>query len=157
MRKPLSRLIKSEAGFTIFEVLVAALVVAMLAAIATPSLSQSVNAHRLSAGIRKSVGAIRTARSAAISRNVQARVTVTNDGKTLSVEANRPGVGWTVVGVPVVLEGGVSVTTVTPTNGLLFSGQGTVVSNGTVTVTLQNAPGATRQIQVSLLGGVDLV
>ena len=151
----LSRQVRSEAGFTILEVLVVAFVIGVLAAMATPSLSQSVNAHRLSAGIRKSIGAIRVARSAAISRNVQARVTVSQDGKTLSVEANRPGVGWTVVGVPVVLEGGVSITNVAPANGLLFSGQGTV--GGAVALTLQNAGGGTRQIQVSLLGGVDLV
>ena len=155
MRKPLIRRIKSEAGFTIFEVLVAALIIGVLAAITTPSFSQAVSAHRLTAGLRKSVGAIRVARSAAISRNVQARVTVSDDGKTLSVEANRPAVGWTVVGVPVVLEGGVSVTNVAPANGLLFSGQGTVANS--VTVTIQNARGDSRQLQVSLLGGVDIV
>ena len=61
-----------------------------IAAIATPSLSQSVNAHRLSAGLRESIGAIRTARSAAISRNVQARVTVSDmHSRTVSVILRR--------------------------------------------------------------------
>ena len=148
--------VKGEAGFTIFEVLVVALIISVLAAIGSPSISTTLNAHRLTAGLRASVGAIRTARSAAITRNVSARVTVSADGTTLSVEANRPS-GWTVVGVPVVLEGGVSITTVAPANGLLFLGQGTVSGLATVTVTLQNARGDTRQIQVSPLGGVDLV
>jgi len=144
-----------EAGFTLFEVLVVAFIVGVLATVTFPNFASAVSAHRLTAGLRSTLGAIRTARSSAISRNVQARVTVSDDGKTLSVEANRPGVGWIVVSTPVALEGGVTVSSVAPANGLQFNGQGIVGS--AVTVTVRNARGDTRQILVSLLGGVDIV
>ncbi len=100
------------------------------------------------------MNAIRVARSAAISRNVQARIVVSGDGKTLSVEADRPGVGWTGIGTPVVLDGGVTVSAVSPANGLTFTTDGRV--NSSVTVTLQNTRGDTKQISVSLLGGVNI-
>ena len=51
-----------------------------------------------------------------------------------------------------VLDGGVS--WVSPTGGLSFSSQGRV--GNAVTVTLQNARGDTRQIVVSLLGGIEV-
>jgi len=143
---------KNEAGFTIFEVLVVTIIFSLLAAITAPSFSTVVSAHRLTAGLRKSINAIRVARSAAISRNVQARIVVSGDGKTLSVEADRPGVGWSSIGTPVVLDGGVTVSAVSPANGLTFTTDGRVTNS--VTVTLQNNRGDTKQISVSLLGGV---
>jgi prepilin-type N-terminal cleavage/methylation domain-containing protein len=147
----------TEDGFTLLEMLVVAGLVSVMALIAMPSISAALNAHRLTAGLRESAGAIRTARSAAISRNRQARIVVSADGRTLSVEADRPVVGWTAIGVPVVLEDGVSVSSVTPSNGLLFTGQGRVAGGTAVTVTLQNGRGDTRQITVSILGSVDIV
>jgi len=145
---------KNEAGFSIFELLVVVIIFSVLATMAFPSLSTSLGAQRLTAGLRKSVNAIRVARSTAISRNVQARIVVSGDGKSLSVEANRPGVGWTSIGTPVVLDGGVTVSAVSPANGLLFTSEGRVA--GTVTVTLQNSRGDSKQISVSLLGAVTI-
>src|ERR1700752_3163777 len=74
--------IKSEKGFTILETLVTAAVAGTLAAVTFPSWSTAVNAHRLTAGLRTTVGCIRAARSAAIARNADVRVTVTG-GQTL--------------------------------------------------------------------------
>jgi prepilin-type N-terminal cleavage/methylation domain-containing protein len=148
---------RRDAGFTILEMLVTAGLVSMLALITFPSLSTALNAHRLTAGLRETLGAIRVARSAAISHNVQSRLVVSEDGKTLSVEWNKPGVGWTPIGTPVVLESGVSVASVSPANSLVFIGRGSLSGNAAVTVTVQNARGDTRQIVVSILGGVDLV
>ena len=76
------------------------------------------------------------------------------DGKTLTVEVNRLATGWTAIGTPRVLEGGVSVASVSPANGLVFSTQGTVANQ--VTVTLQNARGDTRQLTIALLGAVEV-
>jgi prepilin-type N-terminal cleavage/methylation domain-containing protein len=143
-----------QRGFSLLETLVVASIAGTLAAVTIPNLSGAVNAHRLQGGLRTSVGAIRVARSAAISRNIRGRVTVSDDGKTLTVEVERAGTGWTAIGTPRMLDGGVSVASVSPANGLLFNSQGTV-TNG-VTVTLQNARGDTRQIAVSLLGGVEV-
>jgi len=143
-----------QRGFSLLETLVVASIAGTLAAVTIPNLSGAVNAHRLQGGLRTTVGAIRVARSAAISRNIQGRVTVSDDGKTLTVEVNRPGTGWTTIGTARALDGGVSVSSVSPANGLLFNSQGTVTN--AVTVTLQNARGDTRQIAVSLLGGVEV-
>ena len=141
-----------QRGFSLLETLVVASIAGTLAAVTIPNLSGAVNAHRLQGGLRTTVGAVRVARSAAISRNIAGRLTVSDDGKTLTVEVDRPGTGWTAIGTPRVLDGGVS--WVSPTGGLSFSSQGTLAN--AVTVTLQNARGDTRQIAVSLLGGVEV-
>jgi len=145
---------KCQRGFTLLETLVTAGIAGTLAAVTVPSLSAAVNAHRLNASLRSTVGTIRVTRSAAIARNVQGRVTVSGDGKTLTVEVNRLATGWTAIGTPRVLEGGVSVASVSPANGLVFSTQGTVANQ--VTVTLQNARGDTRQLTIALLGAVEV-
>src|ERR1043166_2135025 len=109
----------SQKGFSLLETLVVASIAGTLAAVTIPNLSGALNAHRLQGGLRTTVGVIRVARSAAISRNVQGRVTVSGDGKTLTVEVNRPGTGWTTIGTARALDGGVSVSSVSPANGLL--------------------------------------
>lgn len=125
----------------------------LLTAISIPTLSSALSSHRLTASMRECAGSIRVARSTAVARNQQARVTLGGSGTTLTVESSSDGTTWSAVGVPVVLESGVSVYAVSPSNGLAFAANGTVASQ--VTVTLKNAPGYTRQIVVSLLGGVN--
>lgn len=142
-----------KAGFTLLEIMVTSGIVGALAAITFPGMAAGLNAHRLTAGLRETVGIIRVARSSAISRNVQGRVVVSEDGTTLTVQVNRAGT-WTAIGTPVVLDGGVAVSSVTPSNGLLFTTQGAVAN--AVIVTVHNGRGDTRQISVSLLGSVDI-
>lgn len=148
------RRLAREAGFTILEALVTAGLCALLGAIAFPSLSSAVNAHRLTAGLRETVSTIRVARSTAVNRNQQARVVLANDGNTLDVEVSPDGVTWTSIGQPCVLADGVKVSAVSPTNGLRFASNGTLAT--TVTVTVRSARGDTRQVGVSVLGSVDL-
>jgi Tfp pilus assembly protein FimT len=133
-------------------VLVTATIVSILAAVTFPSLSSALSAHRLTAGLRESVGCIRVARSSAITRNLQGRIVVSEDGTTLTPQVFRSG-AWTTISTPIVLDGGVTAS-VSPSNGLLFSTQGTLANP--VTMTLQNARGDTRQITVSLLGAADI-
>src|SRR5262249_35024842 len=129
---------KAQRGFTLLETLVTAGIAGTLAAVTFPGMSSALNSHRLTAGLRSTVGSIRVARSAAVTRNVQSRVSVSGDGKTLTVQVDPSGTGtWVSIGTPLVLEGGVTVSSVSPANGLVFMPQGTVAS--AVTVTLSNA------------------
>jgi len=149
---------KSEKGFTLLETLVTAGIAGTMAAITFPSLSSALNAHRLMAGLRSTVGVIRVARSAASSRNKYSQILVDASQTTLTVQVSPDAATWTSIGIPLVLDGGVTVSSVSPANGLGFKANGSVnnASNSAVTVTLQNARGDTHQITVSLLGSVDL-
>ena len=145
--------VKSQKGFTILETLITAAVAGSLAAATFPSWSTAVNAHRLTAGIRTTVGALRAARSAAISRNADVRVTAS--GASLTTEVYRSATNtWDTIGRAVTLGGGTTVSAVSPSDGLTFHSTGRV--DNTVTVTLRNARGDTRQLTVAVLGGVDL-
>jgi prepilin-type N-terminal cleavage/methylation domain-containing protein len=146
---------KSERGFTLLETLVTAGIAGTLAAVTFPGMSSALNSHRLTAGLRGAVGSIRVARSSAVTRNVQSRVSVSEDGKTLTVQVDPSGTNtWVSIGTPLVLDGGVTVSSVSPANGLVFTPKGTVAN--AVTVTLQNARGDTHNIAVGLIGSVDI-
>ncbi len=148
---------KRQDGFTILETLVTATIFGVLTAIAIPNISSSLTAHQMTAGLRRTVGVIRVARSVAISRNQQARISRSNGNKTLTVEtAPNGGSTWTSVGTPIVLDG-VSVSSLSPSSGILFDNKGTLgtVTNG-VTVTVQSTSGATKTISIGLLGGVEI-
>jgi type IV fimbrial biogenesis protein FimT len=148
----------SQKGFTLLETLVTAGIAGMMAAITFPSLSSSLSAHRLMAGLRSTVGCIRVARSSAISRNKYSQVVVDGSATTLTVQVSPDATTWTSIGTPLVLDGGVTVSSVSPANGLGFKANGSInnASSSAVTLTLQNARGDTHQITVSLLGSVDL-
>jgi hypothetical protein len=61
---------------------------------------------------------------------------------------------WTTVSTPLVLDAGITVDSVSPSGGLVFSTQGTLANP--VVLTLRNALGATHQINVSLLGSAEI-
>jgi Tfp pilus assembly protein FimT len=124
-----------------------------LMTVAMPNFSSALQAHRLTASLRTTVGCIRVARSSAITRNQSSRITVSADGATLTVQVNNGGT-WTSIGTPAVLDGGVTVSSVSPSGGLVFTSQGTVANQ--VTVTMQNTVGGSRQVTVSLLGAVQV-
>jgi hypothetical protein len=80
---------------------------------------------------------------------------VSEDGSTLTVQVDPSGTNtWVSIGTPLVLDGGVTVSSVSPANGLVFTPTGTVAN--AVTVTLRNARGDTRNIAVGLIGSVDM-
>ena len=145
----------AQRGFTLLETLVTAGIAGTLAAATFPGMSSALNSHRLTAGLRSAVGSIRVARSSAVTRNVQSRVSVSEDGKTLTVQVDPSGTNtWVSIGTPLVLDGGVTVSAVSPANGLVFTANGTVAN--AVTVTLSNARGDTHTISVGLIGSVDI-
>jgi Tfp pilus assembly protein FimT len=146
---------KSQNGFTLLELLVIATIAATLVAVTIPGMSSALNAHWLKAGLRGAVGEIRVARSAAVTRNVRSRISVSEDGKRLSVEVDPSGTNaWIPTGTPFVLDGGVTVASVSPANGLVFTPRGTL--SDAVTVTLRNGRGDTKNIVVGLIGSVDV-
>lgn len=144
---------KRERGFSLLDIMVTTAVAGVLTTVALPNLSSAMQSHRLTASLRKTVGCIRVARSSAITRNQQSRITLSADNATLTVEVNAGGT-WTPVGTPAVLDSGVTVSSVSPSGGLVFTGQGTVANQ--VTVTVQNIVGGSRQVTVSLLGAVQV-
>jgi Tfp pilus assembly protein FimT len=144
---------RRQEGFSLLDMMVTTAVMGVLTTVAIPNLSSALQAHRLTASLRKTVGGIRVARSSAITRNQQSRITLSADNATLTVEVNAGGT-WTAVGTPAVLDSGVTVSSVSPSGGLVFTSQGTVANP--VTVTVQNAVGGSRQVTVSLLGAVQV-
>jgi prepilin-type N-terminal cleavage/methylation domain-containing protein len=147
---------KNEKGFTLLETLVTAGIAGTLAAVTFPNMSAAVNSHRLMAGLRGTAGCIRTARSAAVMRHVQSQIVLTNGNTTLTVQVNDPVSGWTSIGTPLVLEGGVTVSAVSPSTTLAFNNTGTATNGSGGVVTLSTARGDTRTIAVGSLGRIDL-
>jgi len=147
---------KNEKGFTLLETLVIAGIAGTLAAVTFPNMSTAMNSHRLMAGLRGTAGCIRAARSAAVMRHVQSQIVLTNGNTTLTVQVNDPVSGWTSIGTPLVLEGGVTVSSVTPSTTLAFNNNGVATNSSGGVVTLQTARGDTRTIAVGSLGRIDL-
>lgn len=142
-----------SSGFTLFETLVATVISGLILAVALPNLSTFVNAHELQSGLRSTVGYVRLVRSMAVAKNLQTRLVVSNDGRTLTVEVYRNG-AWTATGSPLVLGDAVRVSAVSPVSGLVFTPQGT--TQAAATLTLETPRGDTHTIAVSLLGAVEV-
>ena len=140
-------------GFTLFETLVAMALSALVLAVALPSLSTLVNAHQLQSGLRSTTGYIRLVRAMAVARNLQSRLVVSADGSTLTTEVLFGGT-WTTAGSPLPLNDPITVTSVSPPPGLVFTPQGT--TNAATTLTLQTIRGDVHTITVSLLGSVEI-
>ena len=118
---------KSERGFTLLETLVAVGIGGTALAVAVPSMSAALDAHRLTAGLRTTVGAVRAARSVAVTRNAQTRVVVDDTGTAITVQILSGG-SWSTVGDAMVLDSNVAVTSVSPSDGLVFSSKGTITA-----------------------------
>jgi type IV fimbrial biogenesis protein FimT len=145
---------RSEKGFTILEILVATSTLVVLTAAAFPNMSRSLRGHRVTAAVRKTAGILRVARSAAITRNQQARLTLTNSSKTLSVETAPTGSStWTATGSAVTFDDGVTVSSPATSPIVTFTNTGTVSSSVTVTV---SGGSATKSLSVGVLGNVDI-
>ena len=148
---------RNQKGFTLLETLVTAGIAGTLAAATFPSMSSALNSHRLMAGLRGTAGCIRAARSAAVMRSMQGQIVVSNSGTTLTVQVAPTGTTtWTSVGTPLVLEGGVTVSSVSPSTALVFTATGKASNNSGGVVTLRTPRGDTKTIVVGMLGRVDI-
>ena len=148
------RTVRSQDGFSLFESLVTASMLGVLATVAVPSLGRSMEAHRVMAGLRTSVNQVRVARSTAIVRGVDARVALSNGGHTVGLEISSDGGStWTAAGSPLWIDGA-AISAVSPSSGLRFSSRGLAPAATTVTVATNG--GASRQFTVSILGAVEV-
>ena len=145
---------RSQKGFTILEILVATSIFVALTAAAFPNMARSLRGHRLTAAARKTAGILRVARSTAITRNQQARITLSNGSQTLRVETAPTGsTTWTATGSAVTFDNGVSVSSPTTSPIVTFENTGIVSSSVTVTV---SGGSATKNLTVGVLGNVDI-
>jgi len=145
------RTLATQKGFTILETLVAAGVSGALLVAATPNLSSALGAAQLQSASRSTAQYVRLARAIAVGKNLSSRIVV--NGSTLTTQVLRAGT-WTDTGTPLALTNGTTVSAVSPSpSALAFSTQGT--TSGTVTITLRDSRGDTKNLVVSILGSVD--
>ena len=140
-------------GFTVLEALVTAFIVAVVTTFSIPSMMSALRAHSLAGATRVATNHVRVTRAMAVARHTRARLAVTN-GSALATDIFDTSTNtWVRAGNGVALHGGVTVTQVTPTAGIIFEPEGTASSAGSVR--LRNAPGDERLISVSILGAIE--
>jgi prepilin-type N-terminal cleavage/methylation domain-containing protein len=140
---------KNQGGFTILEVLIAVIMIAIVATFSLPSLAKGLRAHQLASATRAATNYIRVVRATAVARHTPARLVVTS-GNRLGVEVLDGS--WTRLPTGIVLDGSVVVAAVNPGDGIVFGSDGTASAAGTVR--LRNALGDERVISISILGSV---
>lgn len=85
---------RQHAGFTLVELMITVAVVAIVAAVATPSLQALVANGRLNGGASELTAAMQIARSEAVRRNSRVTVCATDGSATLTTACNNSGT-WT--------------------------------------------------------------
>jgi type II secretory pathway pseudopilin PulG len=147
------RTLRSENGFTILETMLAASLTGALLLAATPNLSTALGAAQLKSASRATAQYVRLSRAIAVGKNLSSRIVVSTSGTTLTTQVLRSGT-WTNTGTPLALTNGTTVSNVAPSSSALsFTSQGT--TSGTVTITLRDSSGDTKNLVVSILGAVD--
>jgi len=147
------RTLRSDKGFTILETMVAAGVSGAMLLAAAPNISSVLGAATLQSAGRATAQYVRLARAIAVGKNLSSRIVVNGSGSTLTTQVLRSGT-WTNTGTPLVLTNGATVSSVAPSSSALgFTSQGT--TSGTVTITLRDSSGDTKNLVVSILGSVD--
>lgn len=129
-------------GFTLVELMVAVAVLAILAAIALPSFTSTINSGRLTAQANDMVSALQMAKSEAIKTNASVTLCGTSDGSTCS-GASGAWSNWLVVAPDganqrVVLSGtkASSVQVSASVSGVVFRADGTASGSGDLTICL---------------------
>lgn len=147
------RKLRSEKGFTILETMLAAGISGAVLLAAAPNLATALGAATLQSASRATAQQVRLARAIAVGKNLSSRIVVSGNGSTLTTQVLRSGT-WTNTGTPLVLTNGATVSNVAPSASTLsFTSQGT--TSGTVTITLRDSAGDTKNLVVSILGSVD--
>ncbi|HEV7271397.1 GspH/FimT family pseudopilin [Pseudoxanthomonas sp.] len=150
-------------GFTLIELMVTIAVIAILSAIAAPSMVALMNSNRLSSTAGELTAAVQLARAEAIRRNSPVRLCRSTDGTTCSDGADWGG--WAVVGNnnldddEDVVRGGLfpgNVQLAGPEGGITFNSAGLTPSAQVLTVCIPTERPADNQrvITVSVAGHV---
>ncbi len=85
----------NEVGFTLLELMVVVVVMALLLAIALPSFESTINNNRLAGASNELMASIQTARIEAVRRNARAMVCLSSDAKSATPTCSTADVnGW---------------------------------------------------------------
>jgi type IV fimbrial biogenesis protein FimT len=163
-------------GFTLIELLVTIAIVAVLAAVAGPSLSGFVDSTRLSSAATLLLGDLNRARSEAIKRNQRVLVCVSNaTGSDCASSSTTWASGWLVcvdsdsngscdTGTatepnPFVLRaassGGLVISTATASSSVRFNPDGTFTGNQPFTL-IKGTSGTQKQVKVTGVGNISV-
>ena len=86
---------KSNAGFTLIELIVTVAIAAIVLTLGVPSFQEIINNNRLTAGANELVGALHLARSEAVKRNVRVTLCKSADGAVCTTSGGYQQ-GWIV-------------------------------------------------------------
>lgn len=148
-------------GFTVVELMVVVAVMAILAAIAAPSMTALINANRLSGQAGELTTTMQLARSEAIRRN--ARVTVCPSSDGTSCASSTSWARWIVLGAANATDGAevirdnlpaASVQVSGPATGIVFRPSGLIDAQATVTACMPTTqPAENRQVVTVMISG----
>jgi type IV fimbrial biogenesis protein FimT len=164
-----------QKGFTLIELLVTIAIVAVLAALAAPSLNSFVDSTRLSSAANLLVGDLSRARSEAIKRNSRVLVCVRNTAGTGCATTTAWGVGWVVcadadnndacdaststdpnpITVRGAVSGGMVVAPTTAVASVRFNPDGTFTGNQPFTLR-KGTSGTQKQVNISPVGNISM-
>lgn len=142
-------------GFSLVELMVTVAVLAILSAVAVPSMTGLINANRLSSASSELVAAVQFARSEAVRRNVRVKLCGTADGATCSKAAAWSG--WLVVdesgAKPEVLRALVAPESLQisgPANGVVFRPSGLLSAASSLTVCMPTTNPSSNQRVITI-------
>lgn len=148
-------------GFTVIELMVTVAVMAILAAIAAPSMTGLINSSRLSGQAGELTSALQLARSEAIRRNSQVTVCPSSDGT--SCAASTAWTRWIVLGAANTLDGAevirdntaaASLQVSGPSAGIIFRPSGLIDAQQALTVCMPTTkPVENRQVITVMISG----
>jgi type IV fimbrial biogenesis protein FimT len=152
---------RHRAGFTLVELMITVAVLAILAAIATPSMQALINANRLAGASSELEATLQLARSEAVRRNARVTVCATTDGTTCA--AATAWTRWIVrgrdntAGVDDVIRDttpGASVQISGPAAGIVFRPSGLIEASAQVTACMPTTqPPENRRVTTVMISG----
>jgi len=87
---------RKNTGFTLIEAMITIAVLGILLSIAVPSFSKMIERNRLSSGTNEFIGALRLARSEAVTRSIPMTICVSNNGTSCSTTLDDYAKGWVI-------------------------------------------------------------
>lgn len=146
---------RSQRGYTLVEVVMAALVGTIMTAVAVPQVKSGINNYRLSGAVASATWAIQSTRYEALTQGYPFQVAIDSTTRQYQITSQPPGaMSFTNVGTPVPLSG--SPVTVNQNTTLQFKPNGAVTAPvGALNFTI-SYQGLTKTVTVSNYGNVSV-